>query len=130
MPFKLGEYTENVHFHNNTVLPIMVDGFVSGSLICKKVLPGEKLVLHSTVGEWHMNSMFEDYTDSKIWIDKGLKKYTIVGKFRSDPCIQGNYSWMEYDDDMFECTYSEVDSSDVKGLITLKCRLVSEDLRS
>ena len=114
--------TKFILFHNDTELPVMVDSWVDGSssLKCLKVEPREKLVIHSSVGEWHLNSMIFD-EDRKIWNDKGLKKYTIVGKFRSDPCFSGNYSWMEYEDNVFNCVYSKLENYEdkrVKGIMT------------
>ena len=81
--------------------------------------PDEKKILHSSVGEWHMDSMFNDHSDCDIWKTAGLGKHLIIGKFRSDPCASGNYSWMEYYEP-FECVYSEIANSgdEVKGLIT------------
>ena len=61
-----------------------------------------------TVGEWHLDSMFYNDEDSKIWKDRGLQKYHVVGKFRSDPCALGNYSWMEFDDGVFDCVCTEL----------------------
>jgi hypothetical protein len=113
--------TKFILFHNDTDLPVMVDSWVDGSNIlkCLKIQPREKLVIHSSVGEWHLNGMLYG-EDRKLWDDKGLTKYTLVGKFRSDPCAYGNYSWMEYEDNVFNCKYSKLDNYEdkrVKGLM-------------
>jgi len=81
------------------------------------VNPGEKLIVCSTVGEWHIDSMLCNEEHSNPWVQRGLEKYNDVGKFRSQPCASGNYAWMEYDEP-FTCTYSEAEG-DVKGLIIL-----------
>jgi hypothetical protein len=114
--------TKFILFHNDTDLPVMIDSWVDGSntLKCLKVQPREKLVIHSSVGEWHLNGMLYG-EDRKLWDDKGLQKYVLVGKFRSDPCASGNYSWMEYEDSVFNCEYSKLDTHEderVKGLVT------------
>lgn len=118
----LGKVTEHIKFLNNTDLPINVGGFQNGTFEEVRVGPGEETVLYSTVGEWHLDSMFYNDEDSKIWKDRGLKKYSNVGKFRSDPCALGNYSWMEFDDGVFSCAYTELLSSEdgIKGHITFE----------
>ena len=120
-----GRVTKYIHFHNDTDLPVMVDSWVDGSntLKCLRIDPQTKLILHSSVGEWHLNSMFPNSEDDKMWKEKNFdhSKYLIIGKFRSDPCASGNYSWMEYDDP-FECVYSEFDKpvENVIGLVTFR----------
>jgi len=106
----LSKTTKYINFYNNSELPIMVDSWIDGSnsLRCLRVGPGEKLVIHSSVGEWHINSMLADEEDYKLWREGGLKWYVNLGKFRSDPCARGNYSWMEWDH-IFDCVYSECD---------------------
>ena len=112
-------YIKQIYFHNTTELPVMIDSWVDGTntLYSQRIGAGEKVLLHSSVGEWHVHCMMKDEIDRKIWIEKGLKKYLLIGKFRSQPCASGNYAWMEWDK-QFECIYSENDSEDVKGLIT------------
>lgn len=121
---ELFKKTKYIHFHNNTDLPIMVDSWVedgSNTLKCLKVGPGDKLILHSSVGEWHLNTIFPNYEDCELWNKKGFggDKYSIIGKFRSDPCASGNYSWLEYDEP-FECIYSELKEpiENASGLMT------------
>ena len=118
--------TKYINFHNKTDLPIMVDSWVDGSnsLRCLRVGPGEKLVLHSSVGEWHVNSMLTDESDYKLWREGGLKWYVNLGKFRSNPCASGNYSWMEWEH-IFDCVYSECEpvldsrsKEPINGLVT------------
>ena len=125
----LGSPTKYIHFHNDTDLPIVVEGWVSTSyglstLKGLTVQSGEKLIVHSSVGEWHLNTMFQNAEDLETWKKKGLdgNRYTIIGKFRSDPCASGNYSWMEYDDSPFECVYSEFAEpiENVFGMITFR----------
>lgn len=113
---------KQIWFHNNTDLHINLSGWVTvmdglSSLKTTVVNPGEKIIAFSTVGEWHLDSMFFNDEYYKPWIQRGLQKYHNVGKFRSQPCASGNYSWMEYDEP-FVCQYSEIED-DVKGLITL-----------
>ena len=85
--------TTYINFHNMSELPIMIDSWVDGShkLHCLRVGPGEKLVIESSVGEWHINSMLDDEADRNMWSIRGLKNFINLGKFRSDPCASGNY---------------------------------------
>jgi len=104
----------------------MIDSWVDGSnsLRCLRVGPGEKLVIHSSVGEWHVNSMLTNEEDYKLWREGGLKWYVNLGKFRSNPCASGNYSWMEWEH-IFDCVYSECEpvldsrsKEPINGLVT------------
>ena len=126
MSSSLFKTTKYVNFHNNSELPIMIDSWVdkSNSLRCLRVGPQEKLVIHSSVGEWHVNSMLTDEEDYKLWREGGLNWYVTLGKFRSDPCASGNYAWMEWEH-IFDCVYNEcepmVDSiskEPITGLVT------------
>ena len=112
-----------INLHNDTDFPFMIDSWVDGSnkLQCLEVKPREKLVIHSSVGEWHMNSMFFNSETRKIWIDNGLDYMILVGKFRSTPCASGNYVWMEYDRTPFNCEYTEIENpeNNIKGLMTI-----------
>lgn len=118
---------EYIYFHNNTDLPINVEGWQGkiyglSTLVSTKVEPKQIVRVHSTTGEWYMNSMFYNEVDEALW--KGLEKHHIVGKFRSRPCASGNYSWMEYDEP-FYCTYSEIEVTEenkIKGLITFSIK--------
>jgi len=103
-------------FYNNTDLPVLLSSWKDRSSILseERIGPQEKKVIHSSVGEWHLSSMFERGGDREAWKNAGLENHLIIGKFRSQPCISGNYSWMEYDKP-FDCIYSE---SDLGGLIT------------
>jgi hypothetical protein len=108
-----------IYFHNDSRFALNISSWVDGSntLSCSRIGPGEKKLVHSSVGEWHLDSMVDAEADRLTWTSAGLAKHLIIGKFRSGPCASGNYSWMEYDEP-FECTYSENDhDNDVKGLV-------------
>ena len=115
-----------IHFHNNTPLPIMIESWVDGS--CKmqsiKVEPGEKKLVHSATGEWHLDSMFADIQDINQWSEYfgknswGGNKYILVGTFRCKPDYWGKYSIMEHDEP-FQCVYSTMKTDHyIRGLIT------------
>jgi hypothetical protein len=110
-----------IRFHNDTPFPIMINAWVKNSNVmkCLRIEKGEKRVLHSSVGEWHMDSMLDSEEDRKSWTDAGLEKHLIIGKFRSSPCARGDYSWMEYYEP-FDCVYTEDSRDEVPGLITFK----------
>jgi hypothetical protein len=104
----------------------MIDSWIDGSnsLQCLRVGPQEKLVIHSSVGEWHVDSMLDDENDYKVWKELELTRYVNLGKFRSNPCASGNYSWMEWEN-IFDCVYSDCDpildprsKEPITGLIT------------
>ena len=107
-----------IYFHNTTALPLQICRWTTGSNTLKttRIGPNEKHLLHSSVGEWHMDSMFDDGEDRDAWTTAGLGHHHIIGKFRSDPCAMGEYSWMEYSEP-FRCVYSKIDG-EIKGLIT------------
>jgi hypothetical protein len=118
MPCKEIKY---IHFVNNTDLPLMIDSWVDSSNVLQyiKINPREKVVLHSSVGEWHMNAMLCG-EERKLWDDnKNLKCVVLIGKFRSRPCSQGEYSWLDWDD-KFDCVYSELEEvvDGAKGVMT------------
>jgi len=118
-----------IRFLNDTDLPIIINAWVKGSNTLDHcvVRPKTNILLHSSVGEWHMDSMFDALTeDRQLWIDAGLEKQRIIGKFRSSPCIQGYYSWMEYDEP-FECIYSYDKNQILPGLITLQYKKSNKD---
>ena len=118
MSFKEIKY---IHFVNDTDLPVMIDSWVDGSntLQCLRIAPREKRIVHSSVGEWHIDAMLNE-EDRKLWTNnKNLKNVVMIGKFRSRPCAQGEYSWMDWDN-KFNCVYSELDEpvDGVKGVMT------------
>lgn len=116
--------TKYVHFHNNTNLHVNISSWIDGSntMQNKIIKPGAKHLIHSSVGEWHMDSMFHSGSEEyKIWKERGLTKHDIIGKFRSDPSAMCEYSWLDYDDP-FECVYSEIQDNKVVGLITLSIK--------
>jgi len=97
--------TKAINFHNNASQAITLEAWSEAkngiaSLKPTTVLPGEKLVVYSSVGEWHLSS---------------AKEFDI-GIFRADPCASGDYSWLE--NDLFKCVYSENTENNIIGLIT------------
>ena len=108
-----------IQFHNHSDLPVMINSWIDGSNILQGVLvnPHETSTLHSSVGEWHIHSMFTNSKDRNSWKDIGLGNFLDVGKFRSQPCESGNYSWMS-DSTKFACIYSKTTYGDICGLIT------------
>lgn len=107
-----------VYFHNDTELPVMIDSWITGSntLYCRKIEAGERKMIHSSVGGWHMNIMFPDNNEYELWKEKEPKftKYSsILGKFRCEPFASGKYSWMEYDEP-FHCEYTVLEPHENK----------------
>jgi hypothetical protein len=111
---------KEINFHNSTDLPVMIDSWIDGSnkLYSRKIDPAEKCIIHSSTGEWHIHCMMDEESDRQIWVEKGLDKYLLIGKFWSQPCANGNYSWIEWEE-RFDCVYSDYDlGGETKGLIT------------
>ena len=92
---------ENIEFFNNTEEPILVESWQDGTnqMQSVKIEAGQQTTVTSCVGEWHMNSG---------------KSHKYIGKFRSNPCASGNYSWMETRD--YNCCYQNTNNI---ALITL-----------
>ena len=110
-----------ITFKNASPLTVIIESFVDDSISskCVKVGPEETVLVTSCVGEWHLHSMI-GREDRKLWdtLDNGrYKNITTIGKFRSNPCASGNYSWIDYDV-IFDCLYSEISENIIKGLIT------------
>jgi len=115
-----------IYFHNNTDLPLNISSWIDGSNILNttKINPRENLVIHSSVGEWHLDALlFGD--DRKVWIEKGFDYVHLIGKFRSKPCYFGDYSWLDHSD-IFDCIYSKIENSNnenkITGLITFSLK--------
>ena len=102
---QLFKTTKSINFHNNTSQAITLEAWseaINGIASFKSttVLPGEKLVVYSSVGEWNLSS---------------AKEFNI-GIFRADPSASGDYSWLE--NDLYKCVYSENIENDIIGLMT------------
>jgi len=100
----------------------MIDSWVDNSnqLKCLKINPREKLIIHSSVGEWHLNAMFNNKEDTTLWKEMGLGKVINIGKFWSTPCASGNYSWLDYDN-LFTCKFCELPDEEL-NLITFSLK--------
>jgi hypothetical protein len=94
-----------INFYNNTSQVITLEAWseaINGIASFKStiVLPGEKNVVYSSVGEWNLSS----------------SKEFNIGIFRADPSASGDYSWLE--NDLYKCVYSENIENDIIGLMT------------
>jgi len=96
-------------FVNKSGLPINVETWQqttigSETLISMLVQPEENITLPSRNGEWYLQTLLNK-EDADKWIEAGIKPGYLIGKFRNQPCIKGEYSWMEYEDSPFEIIY-------------------------
>jgi hypothetical protein len=111
--------TEEIDFFNNSGFSVMLDFWIKESACLQTLIvkSGEICHLKSVVGEWHIHSMFPpEYKEHRIlWLERGMGEHRDIGKFRSDPCASGNYSWI---DDRFSCIYSPPAPDNKYGLIT------------
>jgi hypothetical protein len=101
-------------FINNSGLPVNLEtwqptknGFGRETLIYVLVQSGEKVILPSTNenGEWYLQSYLNKEM-AEQWRKAGIHHGNRIGKFRNNPCILGNYTWMEYDESPFEIIYN------------------------
>lgn len=108
-------------FHNNSELPVNVNSWINNSSVLNslKVNPGEKRIIPSSDDEWYMDTMFEDFSERKIWVEKGLEDYFVIGKFRCKPFANGEYVCMEYYED-FECVFAPLENGEngIQGKVT------------
>jgi hypothetical protein len=102
--------TQTALFINKTDLPIMVEAFNQvgvdsglNKLVSVLVMPNEECKIRSITGEWFLTTYFNDSKYKKMWADKNMRDICDIGKFRNDPCIQGEYSWLETD--LFKVSY-------------------------
>jgi hypothetical protein len=100
--------THIAKFMNETDLPIMVGAFLQVTEGLNRleeilVMPNEETIIYSLTGEWFLSNHFDEQEYKDIWINKGLNKIYDIGKFRIQPCISGQYSWM--DTDIFNVTF-------------------------
>ena len=126
MNFK--ETIKYINFYNDSERPLNIDSWIDGSNVLKTITvePGQKLIIHSSEGEWYLHSMLQSEKKREIWRQKGLDKVFIIGKFRSQPCYLGNYVWLDYSS-MFECVYSELlddvdNENNIRGLMTFSVK--------
>jgi len=123
------EAISHIILNNKTDLPFNV-------LTFKKILDGmssleseiigpnkEKLLNNSITGEWYLEIPSDD--NFTKWIEKGLKRgyeepndvYIHIGKFRSEPCITGEYCWIT-GTNIFLCEHT-TDSETGIGMVTI-----------
>jgi hypothetical protein len=89
-------------FFNNTPFPVMVEGTIEimpglNKLDSILVEPGETCNIKSITGEWFVNTYFKEIKYRVPWARNKLNNMYEIGKFRNEPCIYGDYSWMETD---------------------------------
>uniref|UniRef100_A0A6C0B0I8 Uncharacterized protein n=1 Tax=viral metagenome TaxID=1070528 RepID=A0A6C0B0I8_9ZZZZ len=112
--------TEEIDFFNYSEFSVMLDFWIKDSNRLQSLLVKscETCHLKSSIGEWHIHSMFPtEYKEHRIpWIERGFGEHRYIGKFRSDPCASGNYSWMD-DAQVFSCVYASPQSDDKYGLV-------------
>jgi hypothetical protein len=90
---------------NNSHLPFIIETWMSilndelcGISVLESIIINkyEEITLYSLTGDWYISSLFTDETIKQIWQTNNLP-LTTIGKFRSLPCISGNYSWINFD---------------------------------
>jgi hypothetical protein len=97
---------KTIEFYNSTIFPILVEGWKRSQLGEQYVYPNEICSVYSESGEWYINKMFcSEHADARdFWKKMGYDKLEhYLGKFRSEPCARGDYSWMDCDE--FDAVY-------------------------
>ena len=99
--------TEKINFYNDTDSDVWVETWITEKSTLQKfqIKSKEQKIIISCVGEWHLMA---------------CNGYNYIGKFRSDPCASGNYSWMEKIG--YNCEYTTSSENDL-GLITLSKKI-------
>jgi hypothetical protein len=90
-----------IFVNGSKTLPIIVSSWIdvmSGLSTFQNVhvLPGEQVILKSSVGEWIVGSLFPNKEDYHLWKDAKLPFDCNLAKFRDKPC-RGVYTWNESD---------------------------------
>ena len=70
---KFNETIKYINFHNDSELPLNIDSWIDGSNVLQTITvePREKLIIHSSEGEWYLHSMLqcvkkEKFGDKKV----------------------------------------------------------------
>jgi hypothetical protein len=120
-----------IEFCNSTPFPVIIEAWENAFcglniLGHTRIEPHKTTVIHSIVGEWHIQTFFDRKDDVEAWQNAGYACGYYLGKFRSDACASGNYAWMENDND-FECVYTQFttpmyisEDEKIDGLITFR----------
>jgi len=100
---------KTAQFINTTHLPIELSGLIQvlpglNKLNSIVVMPNEECTINSITGEWFLTTYFNESKYKVMWAKNKMETIGSIGKFRKEPCIQGNYSWM--DTDIFNITHS------------------------
>ena len=103
--------TYTVTFMNNSDLPVYLETWQNvvfgvsemNSFIVKEK---EHITITSETGEWFVNNYLYDKNMCDKWTNSGYNLGETIGKFRNNPCIKGNYSWLYHDD--FQIVYDIV----------------------
>jgi hypothetical protein len=88
---------KTIDFFNSTIFPIFIEGWTRTHTHEQIVYPNETCKISSETGEWYIHKMFcSDHKEAKeFWKSMGYDKLdNYLGKFRSEPCYRGDYSWM------------------------------------
>ena len=101
---------QKIIFTNETDLPVVVSSYKQIMKYLQRmedviVRPGQTIEVTSTTCEWFLSCVgFTDEEDYKLWdcYDGSISR---IGKFRSEPCARGDYSWMNTD--KFDAVYKD-----------------------
>ncbi len=102
---------QKIIFTNNTDLPVVVSSFKHIMKCLQRledviVRPGQTIEVTSTTCEWFLSCVgFTDDEDYKRWDGYYESSISRIGKFRSEPCAVGDYSWMNTD--TFDAIYKD-----------------------
>lgn len=120
---------ESVIFENQTDLPIILETWkpISSGLSSTfdTIIESKEIkTIISSTGEWKLHIMFSDKESISKWDlyykTKNLNssKYIdpYLGKFRNNPCLMGNYAWL--DTNNFEITFDKSQNKVIFNMIS------------
>jgi hypothetical protein len=101
-------------FVNNTHMPIIVSSWIrimDGLSELKDIIieANTESTVKSDVGEWILSSLFIKEEHKTLWEKEELLFSSRIAKFRSKPCINGDYTWVFIDN--FTLTYDNLNKS-------------------
>jgi hypothetical protein len=104
--------TSKLLFKNNCkVLPVMISSWKDRSdgiseYSQTEIPPNTEIEVRSSVGEWVIGSLFRNKEAIELWESHHLDFTSSLAKFRSNPCVIGNYTW-NFSDNRFHLEYKE-----------------------
>jgi hypothetical protein len=102
----------SITFFNNTNIPVSLEtwqrkcrGLSVYNDICVK--NGGSITMESVTGEWFITTYVYGKEIQEQFKTAGHQLGMEIGKFRDNPCIRGDYSWLDDDRLPFKIEYKD-----------------------